>query len=332
MSTVIEQVNVNLDTQESRRSALDATVGLRDSMRQDVIETSVAFAEAKSNRLMGAICHLLKFGGKYKVGDGYGDFSDYARYCAGSESTADFTHLKQCWTYWSNAPATCQLFADGFLDESALRYAGASKDVVILGKGSDSEITIELVDSDGEPISRAEFVESQIDRIADMGRDFAKADEPRKVTRSDIKALVEAYAESLVDTDTRRRSRNIRAKEAARKAVVSIANESKNITLPNTARGWHEYGMMLDRLAAKDDKAVLTNAQLERLESAAADGELWRTLIALGEFGGIPQDANEQNLEEVMRVVSRVANLIEPYFLGDLKAGIPLNGKVSAAA
>ena len=108
MST-IEKVSTKLDTQESRRSCLDATVGMRDSMRQDVIETSVAFSEAQSNRLLGAIRHLLQFGDEYMGGDGFGDFSDYARYCAGKDSTADFTHLKQTWTYWSNAPGICRL-------------------------------------------------------------------------------------------------------------------------------------------------------------------------------------------------------------------------------
>lgn len=319
---------------ESFVELMDGKKGLLDKTRELIVAPSVHFADSASNRLKGALSWLVQYG---KHVPDLEKFKLYAKHVAGDGTTANLSHLGQCWTYWANAPKSVKAFLDGLYDESALRYAGADVRINKLGSAKSGYTYVELV-ADSAVVTRAAFLEGKTGAMVRKAKKRIDAKEGGKVTGKELKELVVSACEKLVTPEITAASSAQQAQETARKAIVSLTNRSHSVSLPGTKASQDAYREEVERLAdAVPDlgMVVIDSAKLALIKGKgqedAHDADLWNTLVNIAEFGGVPRDSDEILTENVFRVIAKVAKMVGPYFTGDLVAGVPVNGKKAPA-
>lgn len=334
MTTTIK-VSEKVLQDESLFERLDGTKGLRDFAREHIVNPSVAYAGSKANRLAGALEFLRKYAKHFADAD---ELIKYAKHVA-SGTAADIGHLRPMWDYWARAPKACAGFLDGLVDESALRYACANKQHVQIGKGDD-KLRVQLT-LDSVMVSRYEYIESMMPgKLRDVKKRMQEGD-GGKLDRTELADSVESVAVKLSSAEgVTSESAQWRAEETAQRAVKSIISDSATKRLPNTELAYGEYVKLMHKLADNAPETfdggvtVINSKQLERTKGRAQayahDADLWTTLESIADAGGIPRNADDAMVENVMRVVAKVAKLVGPYFTGDLTPGVVSNDKQTA--
>ena len=329
--TSVKKVSEKQQLLDSLCARLDGKKGMIDDTRKWIVEPSAMFASAKGNRLVGCLEWLRKHAAKVKDSD---DLRNYAKHVADGKKV-DLGHLTQCFGYWQRSPKAVKAFLGGLYDESALRYAGADVSTVRIGSAERGFQFVNLTGKDGGIVTRYQFLEEKAGSMQRQAKKQVDAD-GKKWARTNMVPVVESAAQGLVTPEVAHASALRVARETAVKAITARVTDAKSQSIPNTPEARDAYTEQIRRLVSHVpdcDLAVVTNKEIASLrggsKSAERDAHFWRTLMQIAEFGGIPKgmSPDDPSVTAVFKLVGKLQPLTLPFLSGELRAGVPVNGK-----
>lgn len=302
------------DRLDSAHADLDATKGLRDLVKA-IVDASASYGAARVNRMMTA-CIVLE-----KHGDKFGEkavFTSYVKNVAG-ETAHDWSFLSQVHNYYLGAPKAVSMFANGFIDESALRYWGA--DVKDYDWGDDQNHTFKVGD---DIVIRRTWLNEQCSKIRRQAGALKK--KGKKLSKEQLVMRVDKDARAHSTPATQNVSAHTKADKAAKRVLSSIVSDANNQVRPANALTQEKTENLIADIASKLDMVAVPQAEFNRQQAAIEDNAVsahyWQSLEKIAIFGGIPKDVDEQTAEHVMRFVGRCAAIVKAYDMGDTRSGI----------
>lgn len=309
---------------QSLHERLDARKGLRDATKELVVEPARAFRQANQNRLVCGAKFTLDYKNEF---DSINELMEYARYVAG-DNAPSFTHMRQLWTYHSNAPTFVKMFIEGLADEGAMRYAGAEVTEVEVYSGSNRQ-WVTLRDHEGKPITRAQWLMARVGPLVKQYRANV-AEGGAKLSRKDLDNMVKSHAETLVTEETSAQGAERRARETAVKTIESIVKGADQQVRPEsdlskeeTKRLVTEVAERLGMVAMPAQDAMEKDA---KLQSAMSMANLFAVLHQIASTGSVPKDLSDSDAKTLLVVAEKAQKVLVSYINGDLVPGQVMPG------